>query len=146
RNEPPQDLRSDVDAEYLGEMLREIPIPVVALPPGCVDEPWRLAYIAHEVGHHVQTDFLPKDELITKIGVLLQETVDTRWRPWSHEIFADLYSLLTLGPWALWALTEAVWGAPSRMLDDTNGRYPCPLVRLLLMKALADRLCLDGNS
>src|SRR5262249_47297549 len=56
RDEPPQDLRSDVDAGFLSQMLREMPIPVVGIPPNSVDEPWWLAYLAHEVGHHVQFD------------------------------------------------------------------------------------------
>src|SRR5262249_3101547 len=47
--------------------------------------------------------------------------------------------------WALWALTDLVWGPAASMLDDGSIRYPSPLVRLLLMKAVADKLGLDGT-
>jgi hypothetical protein len=145
RDEPPQDLRSDVDADFLNEMLREMPIPVVALPPNCVEEPWRLVYLAHEVGHHVQADLSPNGGLIGAFAAMLTASGGERWSCWGQEIFADLYSLLALGHWALWALTELVWGPAPSMLDDTSVRYPSPLVRLLLMKAVADKLGLDGT-
>ena len=143
RDEPPQDLRTDVDAEFFRTMLNEMPIPVVALPPNCVEEPWRLAYLAHEVGHHVQADFLPNGGLIDEFAAILTAHGGERWTPWGQEIFADLYSLLAIGHWALWALTELVWAPSVNMLDDTSGRYPAPLVRLLLMKAVADKLGLE---
>jgi hypothetical protein len=146
RDEPPQDLRSDVDADFLNAMLSEMPIPVVALPPNCVDEPWRLAYVAHEVGHHVQADLLPDGGLIDTFADILEANGGERWRPWSQEIFADLYSLLAIGHWALWALTEMVWGTADSMLNDTSVRYPSPLVRLLLMQAMADKLGLNGTA
>jgi hypothetical protein len=146
RDEPPQDLRSDVDAEFLNAMLSEMPIPVVALPPNCVEEPWRLAYVAHEVGHHVQADLLPDGGLIGAFADVLAEKGGERWRPWGQEIFADLYSLLAIGHWALWALTEMVWATADRMLDDTSMRYPSPLVRLLLMRTMADKLGLNGTA
>jgi hypothetical protein len=145
RDEPPQDLRSDVDADFLGDMLRQIPIPLVALPPNCSQEPWWLAYIAHEVGHHVQADFLSDARLIEIFADVLTEAGGERWTAWSQEIFADVFSLLAIGHWALWALTELVWGPAASMLDDGSIRYPSPLVRLLLMRAVADKLGLDGS-
>lgn len=144
RDEPPQDLRSDVDADFLHEMLQQIPVPLVALPPNCTEEPWWLAYLAHEVGHHVQADYLPDAGLIDAFADVLERAGGERWRNWGQEIFADLFSLLAIGPWALWALTDLVWGPAASMLDDSSVRYPSPLVRLLLMKATADKLGLDG--
>jgi hypothetical protein len=146
RDEPPPDLRSDVDAAFVSEMLQQIPVPLVALPPNCSDEPWVLAYVAHEVGHHVQTDYLADGALIGNFAEVLKTAGGDRWARWGQEIFADVYSLLAIGPWALWALTELVWGPAAAMLDDSNSRYPSPLVRLLFMKAVADKLGLDGTS
>ena len=66
-----------------------------------------------------------------------------RWRPWHEEIFADLYSVLMIGPWAAWALAELVWGADRAMLDDSYPRYPAPIIRLMFMAEVADRLHVD---
>jgi hypothetical protein len=145
RDEPPQDLRSDVDAKFLNSMLREMPVPVVAISPNCADEPWTLAFLAHEVGHHVQHDFLPNGGLIDEFGAILMAHGGASWKQWGQEIFADVFSILTLGHWALWALTELVWSDTETMLDDSNPRYPSPLLRLLFMQALADKLSLDGK-
>jgi hypothetical protein len=144
RDEPPQDLRSDVDAEFLAAMLRVMPIPVVGIPPQSVDEPWRLAYLAHEVGHHVQFDF-QDGALIESFGNTLRDAGGERWGPWGKELFADLFSLMMIGQWALWALAELVWSDAVGMLDDTNPRYPCALVRLMFMAAVADELGLSGS-
>jgi hypothetical protein len=144
RDEPPQDLRSDVDAEFLGEMLKQLPIPVTGIPDTAVAEPWSLAYLAHEIGHHVQFDFAG-GSLLQTFGDALKVVGGVRWQGWSKELFADFYSLLMLGPWALWALAELVWSDPTTMLDDSNPRYPCPLVRLLLMK-VANKLKIDGTA
>ena len=145
REEPPQDLRSDVDADFFAEMLKQLPIPVVGIPPQSVEEPWRLAFLAHEVGHHVQFDF-EEGAMIDSFGALLKSVGKQRWGWWGKELFADLYSLMMIGHWALWALAELVWSSPASMLDDTNPRYPCALVRLVLMACVADKLGLSGSS
>jgi hypothetical protein len=144
REEPPQDMRSDVDAEFLADVLREMPIPVTAIPALAVAEPWWLGYLAHEMGHHVQFDF-DGGSWIDVFGDILDAAGGERWSAWVYELFADVFSLLMIGPWALWALAELVWGEPADMLADSNPRYPCPLVRLMFMAAVADELGLDGR-
>jgi hypothetical protein len=144
RDEPPQDLRSDVDADFLAKMLRSMPISVVGVPSQAIEEPWRLAFLAHEVGHHVQFDF-QNGALIGSLGKTLLDAGGERWQGWNKELFADIFSLMMIGQWALWALAELIWTDNAGMLDDTNPRYPCPLVRLMFMAAVADRLELKGS-
>jgi hypothetical protein len=145
REEPPVELRSDVDVAFLTEMLERMPIPVTGIQSLAVDEPWWLAYLAHEAGHHVQFDF-NGGSLIGDFGKMLHAAGGSRWADWCKELFADVYSLLMIGPWALWALAELIWGDAEAMLDDSNPRYPSPLLRLIFMKEVANNLCLDGNS
>ena len=145
RDEPPQDLRSDVDADFLAKMLRSMPISVVGIPSQAVEEPWRLAFLAHEVGHHVQFDF-QQGALISSFGKTLLDAGGERWQGWNKELFADVFSLMMIGHWALWALAELIWTETPGMLDDTNPRYPCPLVRLMFMATVADKLKLKGSA
>jgi len=145
RDEPPQELRSDVDGGFLNAMLTQLPLPVTGFPPVAVDEPWWLAYLAHEIGHHVQFD-LNAGAMLGAFADTLEAAGGARWRGWGKELFADCYSLLMIGPWALWALAELVWGEPADMLDDSNPRYPCALVRLVFMSEVANRLGFDGTS
>lgn len=144
REEPPPELRSDVDSEFLTSMLKQMPIPVTGIQSLSLDEPWWLAYLAHEVGHHVQFDF-DGGSLLGAFAETLSAAGGNRWVGWSKELFADVYSLLMIGPWALWALAELVWSEPAVMLDDTNLRYPSPLVRLMFMKEIANQLQLQGT-
>jgi hypothetical protein len=145
RDEPPQDLRSDVDAEFLAKMLHNIPISIVGIPTQAIEEPWRLAFLAHEVGHHVQFDF-QKGALINSFGKTLLDAGGQRWLDWNKELFADIFSLMMIGPWALWALAELIWTDNASMLDDSNPRYPCALVRLMFMATVADKLDLQGSA
>jgi hypothetical protein len=94
----------------------------------------------------VQADYLPDAALVGSFATKVRTAGGDRWEPWSQEIFADLFSLLAIGQWALWALTDLLWGPAIGMLDAGSARYPPPLVRLLLMKAILDRLGLDGGT
>jgi hypothetical protein len=149
RKDVPQNLRSDVDSEFLGKMLQELPVPIVSLPPQCVREPWWLIYLAHEIGHHVQFDLLPEEELVDDFRNLIKSAIPDgdageRWRYRGEEIFADVYSLYMTGPWALWALTELEWTTDAAMINDQDVRYPAPTLRLLLMSNILDRMKLNG--
>ena len=144
REEPPQDLRSDVDADFLATMLSAMPIPVVGIPSQSLDEPWRLAYLAHEIGHQVQFDF-QSGALINSFGDTLLRAGGRRWQLWNKELFADVFSLFMIGQWAIWALAELIWTDAAGMLDGTNPRYPCPLIRLMFMAKVADELGLNGS-
>jgi hypothetical protein len=149
RKDLPQDLRSEVDGDFLKKMLLELPVPIVSIPPQCVREPWWLIYLAHEIGHHVQFDLLPKGKLVDDFRDLIDNAISEtevgeRWKYRGEEIFADAYSLYMTGPWALWALTELEWTTDEAMIDDQNVRYPAPTARLLLMKSILDSLTFDG--
>jgi hypothetical protein len=84
-------------------MLQQIPVPLVALPPNCSQEPWWLAYIAHEVGHHVQADYLRDARLIEIFAEVLTAAGGERWGGWGQEIFADVFSLLAIGYLPTWS-------------------------------------------
>jgi hypothetical protein len=144
RVDPPQDLRSDVNAEFLRTVLNELPVPVVALPYACLDDPWWLAFIAHEVGHHVEFDLFSGD-LQKAFVAAVRGAGDDRWASWHEELFADLYSVLMIGPWASWALAELVWDVDRPMLDDTRVRYPAPLIRTQFMSAVATSIGIDAT-
>src|SRR6266545_1560009 len=54
RSDPPPDLKSDVDLQFVKEFLIDLPVPVLGLRPICVEAPWWLVFLGHEVGHHIQ--------------------------------------------------------------------------------------------
>jgi hypothetical protein len=131
--------------DFLGDEFRTLPLPVVRLPPWCVDAPWWLIYIAHEVGHHVQHDLKLVGHMREQMTAAAQEQglekrhVE-RWGRWGQEIFADLFSVMMAGPWALWALAEAVWASDEEMARVLSRAYPPSVVRLALMAETAARL------
>jgi hypothetical protein len=149
RIEPPAEFRNDHPS--LHDWLERLPIPVVGLPPSCVREPWRLVYLGHEVGHHVQLDLEPGWSIEKSFGERLEgavpEEAGGRWRSWGAEIFADAYSVAMMGTWAIWAIAELERDGRAGMLAPKSGAsgYPCPAVRLALMAGLADSLGLTGT-
>jgi hypothetical protein len=146
----PPDLRSDVDRDFLSACLEQLPISLVALPAQCVDAPWWLIFLGHEVGHHVQFDLLPPRALFLAFGQALAAAVDgaapgegQRWQRWSPEIFADAYSVFALGPWAARAMAELELKGDTAMLTETSSgksAYPAPWVRLRFLSELAATL------
>ena len=150
RDDPPPDLRADSYDEGLQLMLSRLPIPVVGLPTGTRDEPWALALLGHEVGHHLQYDLRPDRALVESVGVAVASAAgggasEDNWRSWSREIFADLVGLVTLGPASLVVLLPLELGTETYMLDRERGRYPAPAVRLALIRAMACELKLAFN-
>jgi hypothetical protein len=145
----------------LGDWLRELPIPLVSMPVTCVREPWRLAHLAHEVGHHVQYDLVEEWKLVGD-GYSLVSAAGAggdgsgNWGQWSVEIFADAFSICMLGPWAVWALVDLELDEPLAMLKPKPGgasglpignvSYPPPLVRLVLAAKLAEALGVRGDN
>lgn len=137
--------RKDDDFRLVQEAFRELPVPILDLPITAVNNPWALVLIGHEAGHFVEPLLAPKfNETFARV---LAETVtqangsdDDRqsWYGWADEIFADLYSVLTMGPWAVWAIAQFEIGHPSEM-QERRFVYPSPYVRLKLISALAQR-------
>jgi hypothetical protein len=156
RVEPPPDLKEEIDAQFIQSYLKELPIPVVRLGPNCIQSPWWLVYLGHEVGHQVQYDLLPKLQLVEAFGELLKAAVKSRngssgddgraqrWKQWGEEIFADAFSIFNLGGAAVWAMRELEMSDEKTMLTS-NVRYPSPVVRLTLMNRIATLLGIDDQ-
>ena len=158
RDDPPPDLKSDNNDDLLYKYLKRLPIPIVSLPPVCLEEPWWLIYLGHEVGHHLQYDLMPELGLVDHFGQLLQETASSepdpkcdsigaqRWRSWGKEIFADICSVCSMGPWAVRAMVELELADDRTMLKSNKPRYPSSVVRLDLLARVADVLGLEGRA
>jgi hypothetical protein len=143
----PHGLRLEADVDFLDEFLATLPLPVLRLPPWCVNAPWWLVFIAHEVGHHIQHEL----DLVESFQQRLREAAQKAaaspaeskaWGDWGEEIFADLFSLLMVGQWALWAMTDVELSTSTEMLAP-KPRYPSAVVRLALMAEIATQLKLD---
>lgn len=145
----PQDLKRDVDLTFLHAHLSTLPIPLVRLPPTCVESPWALVFLAHELGHHVQYRLLPGRKLVDDSADVIgnavrgtSEETEQRWRDWSREIFADFYSVLLMGTWAARAMLELEM---RKALSASRSTYPSPLIRVYLMRETARLLGLPGE-
>jgi len=141
----PADLRAPGDA-FVGEIVRELPVPSIALPAGCVDEPWWLVLAAHETGHHVQHDLADglaaatRDALQTATSNQVgDDNLATDWQRWAVEAFADAFSVLMVGSAATWAVEELQHAPASELVTTPNGsdRYPPPAVRTALLGEVA---------
>ena len=136
----PTDLRTAADA-VVGEFIRELPIPIVALPALCRTEPWWIVLAAHETGHHVQHDVAPG--LVATTQEALAKAVGSDgadcWAAWAQEVFADAFAVLTVGPAATWAVEELQHGEPARLVSmpSPGHRYPPPVIRTALLGELA---------
>jgi hypothetical protein len=150
----PAGLQSEIDKPFLREHLNRLPVPVVRLQPGCVSGPWWLVYAAHEVGHNVQYDLLEGQALVDGYRELVKEAVRgsggsaadvSRWGEWSREIFADIFSVLMMGPWAIWAMVELELQGNIAM-SERREQYPSGAVRLALLAATATAVKLDARA
>ena len=134
--------------EVVGEFVRQLPIPTIALPVTCLEKPWWLAVVAHEVGHHVYFDLDPDLEQATRTRVTdaarasNNEEVVEAWRRWSTEAFADMWSVLMVGGTVGWMVAQLSAAEPTRLvtLAGSTSLYPPVLVRLALFGELARRL------
>lgn len=149
----PYDLKPS-ETGFLQNLLNQLPIPLVSLPQSCVTAPWWLVYIGHEMGHHVQYALLDKRRFIKLFQVQVEDVVKNnggieddaaKWGRWSKEIFADVFSVLMMGPWAVWSMMEFEMKKASAMLVRRD-QYPSPVARLSLLATTADQLGLDGKA
>jgi hypothetical protein len=142
RTRPQHGLRvkDDLD-ELLAALITELPIPVIGLPTTCVDEPWLLILLAHEVGHHVASDALLIDKFAAELVAPLDDEeelaeLSPQWVTWSAEVFADCFGVLATGPGLAWALAELERSTDEEMAEGGE-RYPPAFTRWALMVALA---------
>lgn len=140
----PEELKASGIDLNLEKNISTLPVPLLRLPPWCVHSPWWLIFAAHEIGHHIQYELHLQDALGEKLFKDLKlaqvgEAEAGRWKNWSQEIFADLFSLMMVGPAALRALAEIERTQPVRMAHPRE-KYPAPAVRLELLRRAANRL------
>jgi hypothetical protein len=164
----PPDLMREVDRYFQSKVLTRLPIPVLRIPPGYVDAPWWLVFLGHEIGHHIQFTLFtgPEDPmtydrcepatdppLVTHYRELVFHTVEkasseeklaTEWAGWSEELFADVVSVITMGPGALWALAGLEWAGKAKMVQRRDS-YPPAVVRLRFLQEVADQLGLNST-
>lgn len=139
----PSELQATGGLPAVDDAIARLPVPLLRLPSWCLRAPWSLVFVGHEVGHHLQHDL----RLVRFFAEGLEGAVRgaggaaaaERWKGWGEEIFADLVSLLVMGPAALWAISELEW-APRRSMLRPGARYPAPALRLKLMIDWAARV------
>jgi hypothetical protein len=128
-----------------------LPIPLLKLPPTLATSPWALALIGHEVGHFVQVragaPARPAEFAALLRRLAAGHGADGKtaeaWGKWGSEVFADLYAVATMGPWAAWAVAQVELAGDEAM--RTRGTsYPPPVARLALMASSAEALGLPG--
>lgn len=153
RQEPPRSLKlprgvAAAVQEEMDAFLQSLPIPTVALPPDCADEPWWLSVLGHEVGHTILADLSPQAE--SEFGAALEAAAldaaaveagsgeGAWWRRWAHEVFADSFFVLTMGEAGVVAVEELETASPESMAARRI-RYPPATARLALVRALAGR-------
>lgn len=150
RDDIPGNFNTDLT---LRKYIQQLPVPIVSLPPLCIQEPWWLIYLGHEIGHHIQYDLAPNAALLSSFGRLLENVVlsksgndnqqAARWRNWKEEIFADLCSVYSMGPWAVRAIVELELADDQSMLSINRPRYPSAAVRLELLAHTVATLGMD---
>ncbi|MCA9538958.1 MAG: hypothetical protein KC620_08715, partial [Myxococcales bacterium] len=136
----PRDLQRG-GGELLQKYLEMLPIPLIGLPRAAVAEPWWLIFAAHEVGHHVQYALGKDRGMVGAFAKALKGKVTddgdaaADWFDWGKEVFADLFSVASVGPWAVWALVELELTEPGAMGMPRGSVYPPAAVRLALCQA-----------
>jgi hypothetical protein len=132
--------------ELLAAAFANLPTPVLKLPVSAVENPWVIALTGHEAGHFVQRMISPNPlEFVGDFRRAIEDaTGDAEWGSWAVEIFADWYSVLMLGQWAIHPIAQFGTGDTEANVAR-GGVYPSLLVRLELMAALADHYGFPGS-
>ena len=137
RDAPPSGLKPR--DRVLAEMISEMPIPLIALPSNVAFEPWWLAVVPHEAGHHIQYDLEADKAVVSRVGDLLDQHGGSEWQAWRYEVFADAFAVAAIGPESIAVLAELEWAELDAMSAD-RGAYPPVIVRLAIASELAARL------
>jgi hypothetical protein len=119
-------------------LVRQLPLPVVAVPWYQLRHLPEALIIGHEVGHVVLVDFLGLEAVeqlvVGRLAALCRpEAERDRWQAWTEEAFADVYGVLCGGPAYLETLGDFL--LPSAEPDAGESWYPPPLLRLGLTTA-----------
>ncbi|HEX2136902.1 MAG TPA: hypothetical protein VHG30_13525 [Microvirga sp.] len=122
------------------------PFPIVKLPEHRLVCPWTLGAIPHEVAHNLQSDLglwmaVPRRLLAALRGDGLPRAVYSVWVRWQKEIFADLMSVLLIGPAYIGSLMDVVGKSPAATVAwNGEGVHPTPFLRVLINLELVRRL------
>lgn len=144
RDSLPPDFTFGKQDILLGKFLQKLPIPIVALPLSCVDAPWELVLLGHEVAHHLEFDLAPDKGLVNEFQQWLWNNAPG-WAGWDLETYADLAALCAMGPFAVRAIVELELAGDRTMLEPkpAPARYPRSAARIELMRRAATALGLD---
>lgn len=122
------------------------PFPVVKVPDHRLVSPWTLGAIPHEVAHNLQADLglwqvVPKRLAARLLAIGLPRPVAGVWVRWQKEIFADLLSVLLIGPSYIGSLMDVVGRSPTATVAwNPEGVHPTPFLRVLINLELLRRI------
>jgi len=122
------------------------PFPLVKLPYHRMVTPWTLGAVPHEVGHNLQADLglwfaVPRALMRRFVREALPREVARIWVRWAKEIWADLISVLLIGPSYVGSLKDVVGRSPQEVaLYSPAGVHPVPWLRVLIVLHLLGRI------
>jgi hypothetical protein len=118
-------------------ILQRLPVAMIGVPYYQVAYLPDMLVVAHETGHAVASDF--------RLYACVQANIDAAcgtgaprlrfWASWSHEVFADLWGCLTLGPAYVSALMDFLASDRAELdgeIPSEAGRYPPTHLRINL--------------
>jgi hypothetical protein len=126
---------------FLTERIRNLPVPVIGLPPIVARRPWWLVAAIHETGHHLQ--YTLADGLVDAVSAALKAAAgqagagsaeQKQWSGWGKELFADAYAAVFAGAASVWVIAELERTFPDPL--EARPTYPPAEVRLRLASAL----------
>jgi len=138
---------ADADAGPLKDYFASLPVPVIQLPAIVVTAPWSLVLIGHEIGHIVQPSIEPGYAYVKSFRRLVEEAVheagadgtdEQTWGRWAPEIFADWFSVVTMGPWGAWVMGQFELSSGARMRQRRT-LYPSAAARLVLLSRMSEQ-------
>jgi hypothetical protein len=128
------------------------PFPVVKVPDHRLVSPWTLGAIPHEVAHNLQADLglwqvVPKRLAARLLKLGLPRAVAGTWVRWQKEIFADLLSVLLIGPSYIGSLMDVVGRSPEATVAwNPSGVHPTPFLRVLINLELVRRMGFEAEA
>lgn len=135
----------EIDEGPLKNFFAKLPLPLLQLPPTAVSTPWAHVLIGHEAGHFIQGS-IPSNEDFRKVfreqvgtaAESVSKGAGTVWSKWAAEIFADMYSVITMGPWAVWVMGQFELARPGK-ITTRAANYPSALARIYLLAQFASK-------
>ena len=126
---------------FLTERIKDLPVPVVGLPPIVARRPWWLVAAIHETGHHVQ--YTLAEGLVDAASGALSDAAanagagraeQKQWSDWGAELFADAYAGVFAGAASVWVISELERAYPDPL--EARSTYPPAEVRLRIASTL----------